>query len=180
MFQVEPLFCSWITHHIPNWQNCIVVSPDEGGAKRSVMLANDLGLDFAMIHNRHKKTLKQITPTISRKTSVIEPERDDLTGEIVSEGRDIKGISELPLKQLIFPYTTSCIKDSLEIPLLSLSEGDNDNLPEELRLTHKQVDRYLKISGDVAGMDCILVDDMIDTGATIRLALEVLHSHNAG
>ena len=59
-------------------------------------------------------------------------------------------------------------------------EGDNDNLPEELRLTHKQVDRYLKISGDVAGMDCILVDDMIDTGATIRLALEVLHSHNAG
>merc|ERR1711976_845733 len=40
--------------------------------------------------------------------------------------------------------------------------------------------RYLKISGDVAGMDCILVDDMIDTGATIRLALEVLHSHNAG
>ena len=107
------------------------------------MLANDLGLDFAMIHNRHKKTLKQITPTISRKTSVIEPERDDLTGEIVSE-------------------------------------GDNDNLPEELRLTHKQVDMYLKISGDVAGMDCILVDDMIDTGATIRLALEVLHSHNAG
>ena len=141
--QVEPLFCSWITHHIPNWQNCIVVSPDEGGAKRSVMLANDLGLDFAMIHNRHKKSLKQITPTISRKTSFIEPERADLTGDIVSY-------------------------------------RDNDNLPEELRLTHKQVDMYLKISGDVAGQDCILVDDMIDTGATIRLALEVLHSHNAG
>ena len=29
-----------------------MVSPDEGGAKRSVRMANDLGLEFAMIHNR--------------------------------------------------------------------------------------------------------------------------------
>ena len=43
------MFCSWITHHVPNWQDCIVVSPDEGGAKRSVMIANDLGLEFAMV-----------------------------------------------------------------------------------------------------------------------------------
>ena len=42
------------------------------------------------------------------------------------------------------------------------------------------VDRLLKISGEVAGQDCIVVDDMIDTGSTIRLALEVLHSHLAG
>ena len=68
---------------------------------------------------------------------------------------------------------------------------DNDDLsadivhveeetPEELRLTHRMVDKFLKISGDVAGKDCIVVDDMIDTGSTIRLALEVLHSHNSG
>ena len=52
--------------------------------------------------------------------------------------------------------------------------------PEELQLTHKMVDKYLKISGDVSGMDCIVVDDMIDSGSTIRLALEVLHSHGSG
>ena len=133
--KVEPLFCSWITHNIPDWRNCIVVSPDEGGAKRSVMLANDLGLEFAMIHNRHKKSLKQLTPAVSRKTSREEEEEDaDLTEE----------------------------------------------LPGELRLTQREVDRYLKISGDVAGMDCILVDDMIDTGSTVKLALEVLQSHQAG
>ena len=133
--KVEPLFCSWITHNIPDWRNCIVVSPDEGGAKRSVMLANDLGLEFAMIHNRHKKSLKQLTPAVSRKTSREEEEdAADLTEE----------------------------------------------LPEELRLTQREVDRYLKISGDVTGMDCILVDDMIDTGSTVRLALEVLQSHQAG
>ena len=61
-----------------------------------------------------------------------------------------------------------------------VNDDMDENIPEELRLTHEQVDMYLKISGDVAGMDCIVVDDMIDTGSTIRLALEVLHSHNAG
>ena len=34
--------------------------------------------------------------------------------------RNIKGISELPLIQLIFPYKTSCVRSSLEIPLKSL------------------------------------------------------------
>ena len=51
---------------------------------------------------------------------------------------------------------------------------------EELQLMHKMVDKYLKISGDVSGMDCIVVDDMIDSGSTIRLALEVLHTHGSG
>lgn len=138
--KVEPLFCSWITHNIPDWRNCIVVSPDEGGAKRSVMLANDLGLEFAMIHNRHKKSLKQLSPAmVSRRTS--QQEEEDSTADIIHAEED---------------------------------------LPEELRLTQRQVDMYLKISGNVAGMNCILVDDMIDTGSTVRLALEVLNTHNAG
>jgi len=136
--KVEPLFCRWIKQNIPNWRECVVVSPDEGGAKRSVMIANSLGLEFAMIHNRHKKSLK-------KKSSVTEPsllsrDADDLSDEIV---------------QVLQP-------------------------PEELQLTHKMVDKYLKISGTVSGMDCIVVDDMIDSGSTIRLALEVLHSHGSG
>ena len=73
--QVEPLFCTWIKNHIPGWEQvsqhpasspclqCMVVSPDEGGAKRSVMIANSLGLEFAMIHNRHKKTVATAAPT---------------------------------------------------------------------------------------------------------------------
>lgn len=140
--KVEPLFCNWIKHHIPNWMDCIVVSPDEGGAKRSVMMANDLGLEFAMIHNRHKKSLNQkpMSPNHPRKVSVCRA-NDDLTDEIVHV---------------------------------------EEETPEELRLTHKMVDKFLKISGDVAGKDCIVVDDMIDTGSTIRLALEVLHTHDSG
>jgi len=136
--KVEPLFCSWIKQNVPNWQKCIVVSPDEGGAKRSVMIANALGLDFAMIHNRHKKSL-QIDHSTTSPPSVSRAE------SVVSE---------------------ACIEE-LEVPA-------------ELRLTTQMVDRFLKISGEVAGLDCIVVDDMIDTGSTIRLALEVLRQHCSG
>jgi ribose-phosphate pyrophosphokinase len=50
--KVEPLFCEWIRHHVVDWEHCVVVSPDEGGAKRSASLANDLILDFAIVSNR--------------------------------------------------------------------------------------------------------------------------------
>ena len=53
--------------------------------------------------------------------------------------------------------------------------------PEEcFKLSHHMVDRLLQISGKVEGLDCILVDDMVDTGSTVRLALEILESHGAG
>ena len=99
---------------------------------------------------RHKKSLKQRTPSTSRQPSILEDDAGSCSNEdiVISEDIDVDNSEEI--------------------------------IPEELRLTHRQVDMFLKISGDVAGMDCILVDDMIDTGSTIRLALEVLHSHNAG
>jgi len=136
--KVEPLFCTWIRQNIPNWRKCIVVAPDEGSAKRSVMIANFLELEFAMIHNRHKKSLQ--TRKISREATSTPGTPDDI--DIV----DLDGVEP----------------------------------PECLRLTHNMVDRLLKISGDVRGFDCIVVDDMIDTGSTVRLALEVLESHGAG
>lgn len=52
--QVEPFFCEWIKKNISEWQDCIVVSPDEGAVKRAVSVANDLALDFALIHNRSR------------------------------------------------------------------------------------------------------------------------------
>jgi len=137
--KVEPLFCKWIKQNIPNWRDCIVVSPDEGGAKRSVMIANSLGLEFAMIHNRHKKSLK-------KQKTIEEPMMN----------RDIDDLSD-------------------DIVQINIHQP-----PEELQMTHKMVDKYLKISGDVSGLNCIVVDDMIDSGSTIRLALEVLRTQGSG
>ena len=48
-------------------------------------------------------------------------------------------------------------KNDLSGDILSEDVDADDEIPEELRLTHSQVDKYLKISGDVDGMDCIVV-----------------------
>lgn len=32
----EPAVLKWIRENIPEWKNCTIVSPDAGGAKRSV------------------------------------------------------------------------------------------------------------------------------------------------
>ena len=54
------------------------------------------------------------------------------------------------------------------------------NISVSLKLTYRMVERLMKISGEVEGCDCILVDDMIDTGSTMQLALDVLRAHGAG
>ncbi|XP_075912639.1 ribose-phosphate pyrophosphokinase 1 isoform X1 [Petromyzon marinus] len=51
----EPAVLKWIKEHIPEWKNCIIVSPDAGGAKRVTSIADRLNVDFALIHKERKK-----------------------------------------------------------------------------------------------------------------------------
>ena len=62
LFQIEPLFCNWIRKNVPNYQDCVVMSPDEVGVKRVIMIADDLDMDYAVINSRRKnrKGLHQI------------------------------------------------------------------------------------------------------------------------
>ncbi|XP_015782624.1 ribose-phosphate pyrophosphokinase 1 [Tetranychus urticae] len=51
----EPAVLKWIKENIPNWQQCVIVSPDAGGAKRVTSIADRLNVDFALIHKERKK-----------------------------------------------------------------------------------------------------------------------------
>ncbi|KAI9225564.1 MAG: phosphoribosyltransferase-like protein [Piptocephalis tieghemiana] len=51
----EPSVAKWIREHIPDWQNCVVVSKNAGGAKRVTSLADRLHVDFALIHTDRTK-----------------------------------------------------------------------------------------------------------------------------
>ena len=51
----EPVILKWIKTNIPEWKNCIIVSPDAGGAKRVTSIADCLNVDFAIIHKERKK-----------------------------------------------------------------------------------------------------------------------------
>ena len=43
--------CSrWIKENVPDWQQTVVCSPDEGGTRRAGILAEKLHLPMALIH----------------------------------------------------------------------------------------------------------------------------------
>lgn len=48
------LFKRYIIDYIPDYKNCVVVSPDSGGAKRATAVADALGCSIALIHKERK------------------------------------------------------------------------------------------------------------------------------
>lgn len=68
-----PLFKRYIMDYIPNYKDCVIVSPDSGGAKRATAIADALGCAFALIHRerRVKVTPAQIdSPILSASVSM--------------------------------------------------------------------------------------------------------------
>lgn len=58
-----PLFKRYIIDYIPNYRECVVVSPDSGGAKRATAIADLLGCAFALIHKEKRTVLPSMSGT---------------------------------------------------------------------------------------------------------------------
>lgn len=50
----EPMAIKWIKESISDWHDCVIVSPDAGGAKRATAIADKLKIDCAIIHKERK------------------------------------------------------------------------------------------------------------------------------
>lgn len=50
----RPLLKHYIMDFIPSYQDCVIVSPDSGGAKRATSIADSLGCRFALIHKERR------------------------------------------------------------------------------------------------------------------------------
>lgn len=52
----KPLLKHYIIDYIPDYQQCVIVSPDSGGAKRATSIADAIGCLFALIHKERRTT----------------------------------------------------------------------------------------------------------------------------
>ncbi|KAH3680597.1 hypothetical protein WICPIJ_008217 [Wickerhamomyces pijperi] len=50
----KPILQHYIQTKIPDYQNCVIVSPDAGGAKRATAIADNLLVPFALIHKEKR------------------------------------------------------------------------------------------------------------------------------
>ncbi len=60
----EPEIINWIKANIDDWNSAVIVSPDAGGAKRVTSIADQLNVNFAIIHNVRRKSDKFTTMTL--------------------------------------------------------------------------------------------------------------------
>ncbi|KAJ5240083.1 hypothetical protein N7468_004702 [Penicillium chermesinum] len=52
----RPLLKSYIQRNVPNYKQAVIVSPDAGGAKRATAIADQMGIEFALIHKERRPT----------------------------------------------------------------------------------------------------------------------------
>lgn len=52
----EPIAIRWIKENVYDWKNCVIVSPDAGGAKRATSIADKLKVNCAIIHKERKRS----------------------------------------------------------------------------------------------------------------------------
>src|SRR5450432_1644198 len=109
----------------------------------------------------------------------------------------IQGFFDGPVDHLFaLPILATYLTDKLDLSQVTVVAPDagrvrvcerwTDRLGCPLAIIHKRRDpdvanrvKVLEVVGDVAGRTCILVDDMIDTGATIANASEILFAQGA-
>ncbi|KAK5782145.1 hypothetical protein RI543_000069 [Arxiozyma heterogenica] len=82
----EPNIVRYIKEHV-ECDNCIIVSPDAGGAKRAASLAEDLNVVFALIHKEQisgKRNSKMVlVGNVKNKTCIIVDDMADTCGTLI-------------------------------------------------------------------------------------------------
>eukprot|EP00048_Salpingoeca_helianthica_P009427 m.135315 g.135315 ORF g.135315 m.135315 type:complete len:397 (+) comp14867_c1_seq1:1625-2815(+) len=83
----EPAIIKYIKESIPNWATAVIVSPDAGGAKRVTSLADQLKLDFALIHKERKRANEVasmvLVGSVEGKVAILIDDIADTCGTIV-------------------------------------------------------------------------------------------------
>ncbi|ABN66853.2 phosphoribosylpyrophosphate synthetase [Scheffersomyces stipitis CBS 6054] len=67
----RPLLKHYILDYIPNYQECVIVSPDSGGAKRATAVADAIGCSFALIHKERRAKVAKNPPSTAASSSSV-------------------------------------------------------------------------------------------------------------
>lgn len=81
----EPSTLKWIKANL-DCQNCVVVSPDAGGAKRATSIADRLDLPFALIHKERSRpnevSKMTLVGDVTAKTAILVDDMADTCGTL--------------------------------------------------------------------------------------------------
>ncbi|CAO3590124.1 unnamed protein product [Absidia cylindrospora] len=146
----EPVIAKWITQHVPQWENGVVVSKNAGGAKRVTSLADALRLDFALIHKDRSRSGPQ---GHNRPYSGMPKSGNEATASLSQQQMDDEVEEDTVVEDLTASVSSlNDVGSNLDIMNAAVSiVADTDG--EESTIT---------LVGDVKNKIVFLTDDIID------------------
>lgn len=89
----EPSTLRWIRENL-DVKNCVIVSPDAGGAKRATSIADRLDLGFALIHKERARpnevSRMVLVGDVSGKTAILVDDMADTCGTLAKAAETVK------------------------------------------------------------------------------------------
>ena len=85
----KPLLKHYIIDYIPNYLDCVIVSPDSGGAKRATSIADALGCSFALIHKERRAKVANTPPSTNATNTGLHSVQNSLVATTMLVG-DVK------------------------------------------------------------------------------------------
>jgi len=150
----EPAVIKYIKTNIPDWEDCVVVSPDAGGAKRVTSIADKLNVEFALIHKERKKANEVesmvLVGNVKDKVAILVDDMADTCGTLKLAGSKLLEAGATKVHAVathgVFsgPATTRLMDSGFESVIVT------NTIPQEEKMSQCPVIRTIDISPIIA------------------------------
>jgi len=150
----EPAVLKYIKTNIPDWEECVVVSPDAGGAKRVTSIADKLNVEFALIHKERKKANEVesmvLVGNVKDKVAILVDDMADTCGTLKLAGSKLLEAGATKVHAIathgVFsgPATTRLMDSGFESVIVT------NTIPQEEKMAQCPVIRTIDISPIIA------------------------------
>lgn len=172
-----PTLAKWIKENIPDHKDAVVVSKNPGGTKRVTALADQLKINFAMIHTDRRRTVDGYNGLMRHKNCSMASTADNLTENNIAStdiqtARIVKGHV---IDDDVTPVSNSIANTK---PSLHHKESElnfeNNNSDDEDEPEFNAQEKLITLVGNVQNRPAIIVDDMIEKHTSFIAAAEHL------
>ncbi|AWU73803.1 uncharacterized protein C5L36_0A04020 [Pichia kudriavzevii] len=167
-----PTLAKWIKENIANYGDAVVVSKNPGGTKRVTALADQLKINFAMIHTDRRRSVDDYNGLMKHKNaSTVSTLANDNINADIQTARIVKGH--------VIEDDESATPTSIPLkPHLLHKESElnfeNNNSDDEDEPEFNAEEKLITLVGNVQNRPAIIVDDMIDKHTSFIAAAEHL------
>ncbi|GMG20521.1 unnamed protein product [Ambrosiozyma monospora] len=177
----KSLIQHYIVNYVPDYKDCVIVSPDAGGAKRATAIADTLGLPFALIHKeRRYKVSSSHSEHNNHSVNGSNPNNNGLLSPSSPSGCQMSppsSIANASADDLLI--TNNSAINSVQLGQCTSTASLNSIMSTGMTPSGEKVVATTMLVGHVKDKTCVIIDDLIDTANTVVRASKLLKEQGA-